>query len=53
MAAYVSFYLMPVYMYPDLVDGISLELTKRKQGKSCFNFETVDDHLLHVQNSLI
>ncbi|MBC7810821.1 MAG: hypothetical protein H7175_06730 [Burkholderiales bacterium] len=35
---YVSFHLMPVYMYPDLLDGISDALKKRMQGKSCFNF---------------
>ena len=39
---YVSFYLMPVYMYPDLLKDISLDLKKRMQGKSCFNFRKVD-----------
>ena len=39
---YVSFYLMPVYMSPDLATSISPELRRRKQGKSCFNFATVD-----------
>jgi hypothetical protein len=34
---------MPVYMYPDLLDEISLELKKRMQGKSCFNFKAIDD----------
>jgi hypothetical protein len=34
----VSFHLMPVYVHPDLVDGMSPELRKRMQGKSCFNF---------------
>lgn len=42
---YVSFYLMPVYMYPDLLKGISPELKKRMQGKSCFNFRNVDPDL--------
>jgi len=42
---YVSFYLMPVYMYPDLLEGISPALKKRMQGKSCFNFTVVDDKL--------
>jgi hypothetical protein len=40
---YVSYHLMPVYMYPDLLDGISPELKKRMQGKSCFNFKKLDD----------
>jgi hypothetical protein len=43
---YVSFYLMPVYVYPDLLKDISPELRKRMQGKSCFNFSKVDDGLL-------
>ena len=43
---YVSFYLMPVYMYPDLLQGISPALKKRMQGKSCFNFKQVDETLL-------
>lgn len=43
---YVSFYLMPVYMYPDLLDGISPKLKARMQGKSCFNFKKLDAALL-------
>jgi hypothetical protein len=43
---YVSFYLMPVYMFPDLLEGISPALKKRMQGKSCFNFKQVDETLL-------
>jgi hypothetical protein len=39
---YVSFYLMPVYIFPDLLKGISPALKKRMQGKSCFNFTTID-----------
>lgn len=35
---YVSFYLMPVYVRPSLLEGISPALRKRMQGKSCFNF---------------
>lgn len=42
---YVSFYLMPVYMYPELLQTISPELKKHMQGKSCFNFKTVDEAL--------
>lgn len=43
---YVSYYLMPVYMYPDLLKELSPELKRRMQGKSCFNFKTVDKPLL-------
>lgn len=42
---YVSFYLMPVYMHPDLLDSISPELKKHMQGKSCFNFKQVEPAL--------
>jgi hypothetical protein len=42
---YVSFYLMPVYASPELAASISPELQRRKQGKSCFNFTTVDEAL--------
>ena len=44
---YVSFYLMPVYMYPELIDDISPELKKRMQGKSCFNFKRVEPELFN------
>ena len=44
-ARYVSFYLMPVYVEPSLLDGISPELRRRMQGKSCFNFTKVDEPL--------
>ena len=42
---YVSFYLMPVYVYPELLKDISPELKKRMQGKSCFNFKKVEPEL--------
>ncbi len=40
---YVSFYLMPIYMFPDLLKGLPECLSKRKQGKSCFNFTKIDE----------
>ncbi|MCG3156620.1 MAG: hypothetical protein DKINENOH_03244 [bacterium] len=43
---YVSFHLFAVYMFPDLLEGISSELKKRMQGKSCFNFAAADRKLL-------
>jgi hypothetical protein len=43
---YVSYYLMPVYMFPELLDDISPELKKRMQGKSCFNFTRLDKKLM-------
>ena len=40
--SYVGYYLMPVYVFPDLLDDISLELRARMQGKSCFNFKRIE-----------
>ncbi len=39
---YISYHLMPVYAFPDLLDGISAPLRTRMQGKSCFNFTRID-----------
>jgi hypothetical protein len=43
--SYVSYYLMPVYATPALVDSLSPGLRKRMQGKACFNFTKVDETL--------
>ncbi|MBA3558960.1 MAG: hypothetical protein H0W30_10200 [Gemmatimonadaceae bacterium] len=43
---YVSFHLMPVYVWPDLLDGASEDLRRRMQGKSCFNFKKPEPDLL-------
>jgi hypothetical protein len=37
--SYVSYHLMPVYVDPSLLEGMSDGLRKRMQGKSCFNFK--------------
>ena len=42
---YVSFHLMPLYMYPELLKAISPKLKKRMQGKSCFNFKKIEPDL--------
>jgi hypothetical protein len=42
---YVSFYLMSVYSSPALMASMSPDLRRRMQGKSCFNFTTVDESL--------
>lgn len=39
---YVSYHLMPVYAVPELLKGLSPTLKKRMQGKSCFNFTTIE-----------
>jgi hypothetical protein len=42
---YVSYHLMPVYVFPMLLDDLSAPLRKRMQGKSCFNFTKLDPEL--------
>jgi hypothetical protein len=42
---YVSYYLWGVYGDPALLAGMSLELRRRMQGKSCFNFASIDESL--------
>lgn len=42
---YVAYHLMPLYYHPGVADGISSALTKRKQGKTCFNFARSDEAL--------
>ena len=42
---YVSFHHMGVYARPDLLKGVSEKLKARMQGKSCFNFTTLDEAL--------
>ena len=49
---YVSFHLMPVYVNPKLLNDISPELKKRMQGKSCFNFKTIDKDQLRELTAL-
>lgn len=49
---HVGFYLMPIYVCPDLLKGLSPELQKRLKGKSCFHFNTVDEGLFAELASL-
>ena len=39
---YVTYHLMPVYAVPRLAEKLSPGLKKRMQGKSCFNFTTIE-----------
>ncbi len=40
---YVAFHLMPVYVFPELLDDIPRRLERRRHGKSCFNLKQSDD----------
>jgi hypothetical protein len=42
---YVSYHLMPIYADPRLQKSLSPALKKRMQGKSCFNFTSLDELL--------
>ncbi len=42
---FVSYHLMPVYVKPELLVGLSPGLMARMHGKSCFNFIAVDTAL--------
>jgi len=42
---YVAYHLIPIYEKPALADSISPELSKRRQGKTCFNFARSDENL--------
>jgi hypothetical protein len=50
--SFVSFHLMPVYLEPGLLEGLSPGLKSRMQGKSCFNFAEVDKSLFKELASL-
>ena len=42
---YVSFHHMGVYARPELLKDVSKKLKARMQGKSCFNFNSIDEEL--------
>lgn len=43
--SYVAFHLIPLYDQPALAEGLSAELERRRQGKTCFNFKAIDEPL--------
>lgn len=49
---HVSYHLVPVYAWPDLLETVSPGLRKRMQGKSSFNFTTIDDAQLEELGDL-
>lgn len=51
--SYVSLHLFPVYMFPNLLDGISPELRKRMQGKTCWNFKKAEEPLFAELGKLV
>ncbi|MGA9416421.1 MAG: hypothetical protein WBV60_17180 [Terriglobales bacterium] len=51
--SYVAFHLFPVYIFPDLLHGISPELKKRMQGKTCWNFKRAEEPLFAELGGLV
>ena len=49
---YVSYHLMPIYVNPALLEDMSDALRKRQQGKSCFNFKSIEPELFAELNAL-
>jgi hypothetical protein len=49
---YVSYYLFSLYLEPGQLDGLSPQLRKRMQGKTCFNFSRVDADLFDEIDAL-
>jgi hypothetical protein len=49
---YVGFHHMGVYCSPELLAHASKKLKARMQGKSCFNFKTVDEPLFEELEQL-
>jgi hypothetical protein len=39
----VRFFLLPMHAHPEILDGLSPVLLKRKRGASLFGFATLDD----------
>src|SRR5208282_5851069 len=51
--SYVAFHLLPVYMFPGLLKGMSPALKKRMQGKACWNFKKAEEELFAELGELV
>jgi len=49
---HVSFHLMAVYCFPELLKGMSPDLKNHMQGKACFNFTAPDAKLFRELSKL-
>lgn len=49
----IRFFLLPMHVHPELLDGISPELRKRKTGASLFAFKAIDDERLAELRDLV
>lgn len=51
--AEVTFYFMPIYVQPALLDAVSPTLRARLKGKSCFHFKAMDSALAEEVRALV
>jgi hypothetical protein len=49
----IRFFLLPMHSHPELLDGISPELRKRKTGASLFSLRPTDEALLPELEALV
>ena len=52
-AKHVSFYLLPMLTYPELMADVSPELAARRSGKSVLKFTALDDALFGELEGLV
>ena len=50
---HVSFFLMPMLTWPELLDGCSPALLKARTGKTAFNFRALDEELATELEALV
>lgn len=50
--SYVAYHLVALYERQDLAADLSPDLTKRRQGKTCFNFKTLEPALFEELDAL-
>jgi hypothetical protein len=49
----MRFFLLPMHAHPELLEGLSPALRKRKTGASLFSFKTLDDDQLAELQGLV
>ena len=52
-AGVVRFSLLPMYAHPELLDGLSPELLRRKRAATVFAFDSLDDTQLRELEDLV
>ena len=50
--SYVAYHVMPLYVLSELEASVAAELTKRRQGKSCFNVKKANDEIYEALRKL-